>query len=295
LLTVADRFDSIPGQEYRLVKCKRCGLVYLNPRPAEPASKKFYAHPEYAPFISTREPGTVTERLYVKLRRYNNRWKRKQIEKVVPQKGKILDVGCGTGEFLAEMHQAGWEARGVEPDAAAVAHAIEQFKLRVYVGSLTAVPNVPESYDVVSMWHVLEHLYAPHQAIQRVRDLLKKNGVLVIAVPNVESLDRKLYSRNWIAFDAPRHVQHFSLKSLRMLCEMHKFELIRYRGLPLDSFFNALMSEQQQAKHSRRLLPGPLRMLRAGIVAEATLLAGAAAKLRKNYYGSTLLTFWRKV
>ena len=293
-LTVADRFNTVSGQEYRLVKCQRCDLVYLNPRPVEAFSQKFYEHAGYSPFLSTRAPETAPERLYVTLRRHNNRWKRKQIEKVLPQKGKILDVGCGTGEFLAEMRQAGWDARGVEPDAAAVAYAIEQLKLRVYIGGLAAVPNVPESYDVITMWHVLEHLYDPHQAIQRARDLLKKGGVLIIAVPNVDSLDRKLYKKNWIAFDAPRHVQHFSLKTLRMLCEMHKFEMIRYRGLPLDSFFNALMSEEQKAGQHRSLLPGPLRILRAGIVAKATLLAGAAAKLGKNYYGSTLLTFWRK-
>ncbi|RMD97011.1 MAG: class I SAM-dependent methyltransferase, partial [Calditrichaeota bacterium] len=263
------------GEAYQLVRCRRCKLVYLNPRPAESASQKYYQQETYLPFVSTKSGLSVTEWLYKTLRRFNSRWKRRQIEKWHPQKGKLLDVGCGTGEFLKEMVDHGWDGRGMERDPQAVAHAIEQLKLRAFVGTLENLPSVSESYDVVTLWHVLEHLYDPHNAVQKIRDLLKPGGLLVIAVPNINSVDARFYRQYWVALDTPRHLMHFNLKTLRMMCEMHKFELMAHKNLPLDAFFNSFASEMEIEKFSgsSRWLR-PLRLMRAGAVAKASLLAG---------------------
>lgn len=294
-LTVPDRFELQAGEPYHLVRCRKCSLIYLNPRPDESVSGRFYEHEAYTPFVSTAGKAGATARLYTHLRTLNNRWKRRLIEKYSGRQGRLLDVGCGTGEFLHEMQAAGWQVRGVERDARAAAYAVEALRLPVIRGDLDALPSPDESFDVITAWHVLEHLYEPHRAIVRMRDLLKKGGLLIIAVPNAASLDARVYGQNWIAYDTPRHVQHFTPRALRMMMEMHGFEKRSMRSLHLDALFNALMSAQLGAQRSGSSTAGKLlRLVQAGGVGLAALLAGVLSADMRNYVGSTLLTVWRK-
>lgn len=289
---IPDRFQFMPDGRFHLLRCHRCSLVYLNPRPIEQESVRFYQQPDYLPFAaSTGERVDGIARLYNRLRRWNCRWKRRQIEKWVEGPARILDVGCGTGEFLDEMVRHGWDGRGIERDPAAVYYAIEQLKLRVYAGTLETAPLPDGRFDVITLWHVLEHLYHPHQTMARLRALLAPGGLLVLAVPNIDSLDARLYGDRWVALDVPRHVQLFNLKSLQMLCHMHKFSLAACKHLPLDSLFNTFMSENLQAAP---IWGRGIRLLRAAGIAKLALLAGALGPKQRRFYGSTLLTFWRK-
>ncbi len=299
----AEMFRSVPALDrisgvshYSVVRCRRCDLVYLNPRPTEAMSSRFYGAEDYLPFVSSKEkPASTTERLYAGLRRWNLRWKRRQIEKLRPQQGRILDVGCGTGEFLLEMRRHGWEVKGVERDHAAVQYAMQHHALPVYAGSLEALPRLGGAFDVITLWHVLEHLYHPHRTLQALRDLLRPDGLLVIAVPNIESVDSFVYRADWVALDAPRHVQHFRLRTLKKLCGMHQLQLVSCRHLPLDSLFNAWMSERRimQLRNENRFRV-PLRAIRAAAVATTALLFGAMGVRKGRFRGSTLLTFWRR-
>lgn len=295
-LHVFDRLQPADAQAYRLVKCNRCSLIYLNPRPVEAASGQFYHDAAYLPFASAKHEQAPIERLYVQLRRWNNRWKRRWLEKAYPQKGALLDIGCGTGEFMQEMQNAGWKVRGVEKDPRAAAYAMEHLKLNVFIGSIDSIPAVDGTYDVITMWHVLEHLYEPHKALIRARDLLKPGGLLLIAVPNVESLDAKVYRNSWIAFDAPRHLQHFRLKTLRMICGMHKLSYVRHENIPLDAFFNAMMSELLDAERKGRknVIYRGMRLIRGVAVAKMALLAGFITRRSWRFRGSSLMTLWRK-
>lgn len=144
-LSAPDRFNIEAGEAFSLVKCRRCSLVYLNPRPLESESGRFYESEEYDPFLSTKRETSLYDKLYESLRDKNNRWKRRKIEKIASSRGRILDVGCGTGEFLVEMQDAGWEARGVERDMKAASFAIQKHGLRVVSGEIDAVPAVPGS------------------------------------------------------------------------------------------------------------------------------------------------------
>jgi 2-polyprenyl-3-methyl-5-hydroxy-6-metoxy-1,4-benzoquinol methylase len=294
-LHVPDRFELARGEQYSLVKCQKCTLIYLNPRPVEQASSVFYEHEEYTPFVSAQNSNSGFDRLYQRARGHNNKWKRKKIERQVPEKGRLLDVGCGTGEFIEEMARAGWQVRGLERDPRAAAYAVEKLKLNVVCGTLENMPAAAGSFDVVTMWHVLEHLYQPHKALMQIRDMLKPEGLLVIAVPNANSLDALFYKQNWVAYDAPRHLQHFNLKSLRSLCEMHNFTLERKMLLPIDCFFNALMSEKLIEKREQSpAITKIFRLARAGIVAKSAFFFGIVSNLFLRPLGSTLLLMLRK-
>lgn len=293
-LRVPDRFDAETGEPFTLVKCKKCTLLYLNPRPPEQESAAFYENEAYNPFISAKAELTAFDKLYQRIRTYNNRRKRKLIERWHNGKGRLLDVGCGTGEFLAEMAAAGWQVRGVERDSKAAAYAVDKLRVNVVRGTVEMMPSVPESFDVVTMWHVLEHVYHPHKTLMQIRDLLKSGGLLVIAVPNAESLDAKIYKQNWVAYDAPRHLQHFNIRALRALCEMHGFAVAHKTLLPVDSFFNALMSEKLAEKRSNTRWLNRLRFLRAGVVANSAVLLGKLSNLFSKPIGSTLLVVLRK-
>lgn len=293
-LRVPDRFSAEDETPFVLVECRKCGLLYLNPRPIEEQSGAFYENDAYNPFISAKTEKNTFDRLYDRIRKHNNRSKRKLIERHLSGPGRLLDVGCGTGEFLAEMASVGWQVRGIERDAKAAAYAVEKLRVNVVRGTLDSMPSVEASFDVVTMWHVLEHVYNPHKTLMQIRDLLKEGGLLVVAVPNAHSLDAKIYQQNWVAYDAPRHLQHFNFKSLRGLCEMHGFSVLKKALLPVDSFFNALMSEKLQEQKGGSSVLRPLRWLRAGIVANTAVVLGKFSNYFSKPVGSTLLVVFRK-
>lgn len=134
-LTVPDRFALADGAVHTLQCCRVCKMVYLNPRPSEADSGMYYKHAEYLPFASVASPRSPIEKLYAALRRMNLRWKKDLIERFVVS-GDMLDVGCGTGELLAFMREAGWRVRGLERDAAAAEWGRNNLQLEIQIGSI---------------------------------------------------------------------------------------------------------------------------------------------------------------
>ncbi len=260
---------------WHLQRCKSCSLIFLNPRPTEIASSAFYDQAEYLPFSSAADQQSFLSRVYAAARRYNLKWKRKAVSKN-HRRGRLLDVGCGTGEFLQEMRQAGWEVGGIERDSSAAQFASKQLHLKVITGGVEALDRLHEKFEVITLWHVLEHLYQPKPALQKLKSMLSDDGVLIIAVPNIGGIDAKIYGEHWVALDAPRHVQHFTLNTLREMATAVGLKLLRSQQLPLDAFFNTLMSERRKAAitHSSFLL-WPLRIARSFFIAVSSLLAGS--------------------
>ena len=242
-------------------------MIYLNPRPAEAESGRYYQNENYLPFASANAPRTMLAHAYDLLRRYNLGWKRKLVSRFAGT-GKLFDAGCGTGEFLEEMRRTGWEVFGLERDTAAAAWARKHLKLAVATGSLQDWQPPASPFAVITLWHVLEHLYDPRTALEILHRHLAPEGTLIIAVPNIAGLDAGVYGPNWIALDAPRHVNHFSLHTLAGCAAMSGFTLRWWQQLPLDAFFNTLMSERLGAAASNSgAFWWPLRLLRAGITA----------------------------
>lgn len=291
-MRVADRFALAEGPSYDLQRCRGCGMIYLNPRPTEAVSARYYQHEAYLPFASLAARPTATQKLYDYLRQINLRWKRRLLSRFCAR-GTLLDVGCGTGEFLAFMRASGWQVRGLERDPAAADWGRRNFQLDIETGSVQDLKAGSPS-DVITLWHVLEHLYSPNAALLHLRDQLAENGQLIIAAPHIESFDARVYGSDWIALDVPRHVNHFTLPALRRLAEACGYHVRACRQLPLDAFFNVLMSEQLQAR-ARKSPPGllPLRFVRAAAISAAALFAGSRI-FPGRFRGATLVAVLRK-
>ena len=205
LFTGQDLLMNFPGQ-FRLVRCQQCGLIRQNPRLAWESLKTYYGE-DYNPYqgIIEKEPS--------RLRRMDRRygmWKRiRAIERHQPS-GRLLDVGCGTGIFLAEIQRTGrWDLMAVEPSPDAAAYVQRELKIPVVPRRFSEADLPSGGFDVITLWNVLEHLDHPIQDLRRAASLLRKGGWLVLSLPNVESLEAKVLSKYWIGWDLPRHLYLF--------------------------------------------------------------------------------------
>jgi SAM-dependent methyltransferase len=298
-----DRFAPQSDSLYKIQRCLQCNMIYLNPRPVEEKSGRFYEHADYLPFTGLTSSPSLFARVYELFRRANLRWKHRVVTEFLQRTSgnlplatyHLLDVGCGTGEFLAEMKAASWQVEGLERDERAAKWAAEQHQISVTAGRVERLADSTQQYDLITMWHVLEHLYHPGQALEILAKRLRNDGYLLVAVPNIAGVDARVYKSNWVAHDAPRHVNHFSLETLSRLGSKHGLTLRWWRQLPLDAFFNALMSEKLAAQRRRgRFYLWPLRLLRAFGVACASYLGGSHTPFSYASYGASLVCFFEK-
>ncbi len=201
-----------PPGEFNLVQCRDCGLRYLNPRPSPEEMADYYpaAYHEYRASIDKRVRHWYQEEKLRKVQVHSNG-------------GRLLDVGCNDGLFLHLARQSGWEVQGVEIAESVAAHAREALGLDVFTGELTEANFPAQHFDVVTFWHVLEHLHDPMRELREARRILKPGGLLIVEVPNIASWQARLFGANWRALDTPRHLYHFSPDSLRAMLEQAGF------------------------------------------------------------------------
>jgi SAM-dependent methyltransferase len=195
-----------PPGEFNLVQCQDCGLRYLNPRPSPAEMKGYYpaAYREYRVSIDESVRRSYQEEKLRKVQAHS-------------QGGRLLDVGCADGLFLHLARLAGYEVQGVEMAEGSTAHAREVYKLDVFNGGLREASFPDKYFDVVTFWHVLEHLHDPLGDLHEAYRILKPDGLLVVDVPNIASWQARLFAANWRALDTPRHLYHFSPDSLRAM------------------------------------------------------------------------------
>ncbi|MBS1558283.1 MAG: class I SAM-dependent methyltransferase [Bacteroidetes bacterium] len=217
-------------------KCLRCGFTITNPQPTLEEIGNYYLSEKY--ISHTGGDQSLFDRVYKKIRLRMLKKKRALIE----QKStgcKILDIGCGTGDFLKEMKENGWKAIGVEPSETARFKAQEK--------ELEIVKNIDEieddTFSAITLWHVLEHLHNPNEYLKKIHSLLSTSGKLIVAVPNLESYDANYYKNYWAAYDVPRHLWHFNKTTIKKMMEQCGFELNEVKPLMFDSYYVSLLSE----------------------------------------------------
>jgi 2-polyprenyl-3-methyl-5-hydroxy-6-metoxy-1,4-benzoquinol methylase len=231
----------VSQQIFPVVKCASCGHAFTNPRPADADLGMFYESDDY--ISHTNSSKGVFNRLYKAVRSVALKQKRKLVEYHQPQKGLLLDIGCGTGEFLHQMQTAGWQVEGVEEAALAREQAQQKYELNVVEGK-AVFEKESAAYSAITLWHVLEHLPDLNAYFQLFQRLLQTEGKLVIAVPNHESFDAAFYKDDWAAWDVPIHISHFSKRSMVQWAEKFGFHLIETRNMPFDGFYVSMLSER---------------------------------------------------
>jgi 2-polyprenyl-3-methyl-5-hydroxy-6-metoxy-1,4-benzoquinol methylase len=230
----------LTGQPFTVVECTACGFRFTNPRPDEGEIRPYYESPDY--IAHKADKGTLIEAIYKVVRKFALRNKYR-IVKSSSSGNKILDIGCGTGEFLHFCKQKGLITTGIEPNLQARNFATGQYGLNVY--DETYLKKIPSaSFDIITLWHVLEHVHQLKEYLQQILFLLKRDGTLIIALPNSESWDAKTYEQFWAAYDLPRHLYHFTPETLKMLVEKTGFSLSETAPLKIDSFYISLLSEK---------------------------------------------------
>lgn len=243
------------GEEFQLNGCDDCGFRFTQDFPDETEIGRYYDSPEYISHTNTRHG--VMNTVYHVVRSLMLRRKARLVLKESRHKtGYLLDIGTGTGYFPYTMQKRGWKVKAVEKNDSARAFAKKHFNFDV--GTDALLDTVPDgTFDVITLWHVLEHLQPLNGMWEQFDRLLKQKGTLVIAVPNSDSYDARKYGNEWAAYDVPRHLWHFTPQTIEKLASKHGFVLTASYPMPFDAFYVSMLTEKN-LKHRSGLLRGLL-------------------------------------
>lgn len=239
---------------FHLTTCSACGFDFTNPRPKQEQIGRYYASENYISHTDTAT--SISDRLYRFARNWALRKKHRLVALYKP-KGRLLDVGCGTGAFLGYMKSRGFEVAGVEPSDRA--RSIAALASPGSVVPALADVDRKQPFEVGTLWHVLEHLPDLRSAFREFHSLLCPGGVLFIAVPDRTSWDCSHYGQKWAAWDVPRHLSHFRPKDIETLMTANGFRLVSTRRMWLDAPYICMLSERYRGR-------GPLVSLLLGIL-----------------------------
>ncbi len=234
---------------FQIVRCNKCQLLITNPRPSAASIGQYYDSTAY---ISHHDDtGSLLATAYNQVRKLTTRQKIRTLEHYTGKLPKtILDIGCGTGYFLSECQQSGWEIEGTEPDADA-RKAAEQKTGRQLAASIQEASLQDRPFSAITLWHVLEHIHELNPTLEWLSKHLDPKGTLFIAVPNPESVDAQKYRKYWAAYDLPRHLYHFTKATMEKLLTKHHFQLIEIKNMLFDSYYVSLLSTRYQYGKNR--------------------------------------------
>lgn len=263
-LTVKDH--SVSKETFVLYHDEKLDLLITFPKPNETELPSYYESEDYISHTDGKR--TLFEKVYQYIKNIALKNKLDLINGLQPEKGNLLDIGAGTGDFLAVAKQNGWKTTGIEPNEKA--KKIAKNKGISFVENSELLEK--ESFDTITMWHVLEHVPDLDFQIKELKRLLKPNGTILIAVPNFNSYDAKHYGSYWAAYDVPRHLWHFSKTAIKLLFEKQDLHLQKVLPMKFDAFYVALLSEKYQK--------GKMNLINAFLVG-----------LKSNYKGSQNLEY----
>jgi len=249
---------TVSQESFEVWICDDCSLQFTQDVPNAENIGAYYKSTAYVSHSDTKKG--LINRLYHLVRSYTLRTKRKLVEELTGvKKAELLDVGAGTGAFANAMQKAGWEITGMEPDETARKLALDKYGLSFHAPEY--LYQCTKQFDAITMWHVLEHVHDLHGYLERFHSLLKPDGKLLIAVPNYTSFDADIHKEHWAAYDVPRHLYHFSPKSMQILAKAKGFTVKDYKPMWFDSFYVSMLSEQY--KNGKGNL---LKALRVGLL-----------------------------
>lgn len=234
------------GEYFDIYECKECRFTFTQSVPDEKEIGRYYESPAYISHSNTHKG--ILNKIYHMARSIMLRRKVGLIKKLtLLRNGKILDYGTGTGYFAQAMKKAGWDVAAIEKSEQARIFAKEQFGLTLLPEE--TLPKLEEkSFDVVTMWHVMEHIQDLDGFWKQLHRIIDESGIAVIAVPNSSSYDAEFYNEHWAAYDVPRHLWHFTPSTMMKFGERNGFILERHYPMPLDGFYISLLSERYKGR-----------------------------------------------
>ena len=251
LCGATDREILIEKNSWHVYRCSCCGLGFLDPRPSREDVENFYGEDYFTDqYDNGIDPNTRDFR-----KRLNLEAHRIKFFKSLKRQGRVLDIGCGNGYFLAACRNNGYEVQGLDVSGWAIQYAAQKLGLSVISGELDEIELPHQSFDIITMWHFLEHTRDPHQTILKVRNWMKKDGIIIIDVPNYESTDARRNWINWVGWQLPYHFYHFNPEALKTLVEKCGFHIVKtknyhsetvkmaLKGIPLVGLFARLIAK----------------------------------------------------
>ncbi len=266
---------------FKVVQCEACGFRFTNPRPDEKEIGRYYQAEDYISHSDTNKG--LVNKLYQIVRNYTIGKKVKLINGLVRRQTsdvrQVLDIGSGTGEFLNACKKDGWAVTGIEPSEMARKNAQQKY-------GITPLPQEKlfelseKKFNVITLWHVLEHIHQLDKTIDQINKLLLDEGVLIIAVPNCNSWDAKKYGAYWAAWDLPRHLYHFTQKDIETLFKRSGFQLSEILPMKFDSYYVSLLSEKYRSGKSNLIAIGLISGFWNGLISNLSA--------NKNGYSSQI-------
>lgn len=241
---------ALTQENFELYHNQELDMLLTIPKPTNEELGRFYENSEYLPHTDSNK--SLFDKLYQYVKRNAISNKVVLLNSLKPSSKTLLDIGTGTGDFLLACKNNGWEVAGIEPNQKALLLAQDKLskdesKVHLYESLKSfdeSLSNPPKEFDVITMWHVLEHVPDVENYIKQLKSFLKPNGTLIIAVPNFKSYDAFYYGKFWAAYDVPRHLYHFSKKSIAKLFGKEQMEVVKTFPMKMDSFYVSLLSEK---------------------------------------------------
>jgi 2-polyprenyl-3-methyl-5-hydroxy-6-metoxy-1,4-benzoquinol methylase len=235
---------SVSGEAFQLIQNETFGFLETSPQPIEQNLSEYYKTEDYISHTDAKR--NLLEKVYHLVRNISLKRKLKLINSFHSEEKNLLDVGCGTGDFLQIAQQNNWNVSGIEPNGQARHIANQKTNNSVFeTEQLSKFKK--QNFDVITLWHVLEHLPKLEEQITTLKGLLKEKGFLIIAVPNYKSYDAKHYKNFWAAYDVPRHLWHFNQKSIAKLFEKIDMHIVKTLPMKFDAFYVSLLSEKYKS------------------------------------------------
>jgi 2-polyprenyl-3-methyl-5-hydroxy-6-metoxy-1,4-benzoquinol methylase len=232
---------TVSHEIFTIARCVKCNFKVTSPAPENQDLGNYYNSNDY--ISHTSKSNSFIDSLYLLARTYTLNWKIRVIKKAIPNSTevRILDYGCGTGEFLQKCKSNGWQIEGIEPSE----HARIKAQLNCNHHIAPTIDDVPtKEFNIISLWHVLEHVPELNSTLSALHNKLQKNGRLLVALPNPNALDAQHYKTHWAAYDVPRHLWHFNQENIERLLLNNGFTVVSKVPMPLDAFYVSLLSEK---------------------------------------------------
>lgn len=235
---------SVSSEEFQLIINDKFGFLETHPQPPLEKLPEYYKSEDYISHTDSKR--NLMERVYHVVRNISLKRKLKLINSFSSEEKNLLDIGCGTGDFLQIAQLNKWSVSGIEPNEEA--RQIANSKTNNSAFKIEQLLKFPKhSFDIITLWHVLEHLPNLDEQVSIIKSLLKEEGTLIIAVPNYMSYDAYYYKQFWAAFDAPRHLWHFSRDSISKLFSDVNMKVVETHPMKFDSYYVSLLSEKYKS------------------------------------------------